>query len=47
MCEITATFGYPTEERKIYESLNNFKHRGPDGNGIWISKDQGIMFGHQ
>ncbi len=47
MCGITATFGYPIDERKIYESLNNIKHRGPDGNGTWISRDEGIMFGHQ
>jgi len=47
MCGITATFGYPIDETKLNKSLNNIKHRGPDGNGKWISQNENIMFGHQ
>lgn len=50
MCGISGIFYFNNKKqvkKKDLEKMNTvLNHRGPDGNGTWISKDKKIGFGH-
>lgn len=51
MCGIVGVFNYeksePVEERLLKRMRDSMVHRGPDGEGIWLSADRRIGFGHR
>ena len=52
MCGIVGTVNFSCATFSIEESyLENMRdtmiHRGPDGSGLWISKDKAVGFGHR
>ena len=51
MCGIVGIFNYnssePISENLLIEMRDTMVHRGPDGEGIWISSDRRIGFGHR
>lgn len=49
MCGV---FGFWSEqhkvtEKKVQDCINKIHHRGPDGDGVWISSDETLGFGHK
>lgn len=49
MCGIVGevSFGLVNSDKWVKNALNLIKHRGPDNEGIWISEDKKIIFGHR
>lgn len=52
MCGIVGVYAYGSHEPTITESLlstmtDTMVHRGPDGKGLWISKDRRVGLGHR
>ncbi len=49
MCGIAGilSFSGKVESEIIKKMINTLGHRGPDGEGIWINKEQQIGFGHR
>ncbi len=50
MCSVSGIFNYLYDKKISEDQLLKFnqilKHRGPDGNGIWLSKDKRIGLAH-
>jgi len=49
MCGITGILKFnsvPIEQDILFKMTHSIKHRGPDGDNIWIHADQHIGFGH-
>ena len=50
MCGISGIFFFKGEKkvkRKYLDRMNDIlNHRGPDGNGNWISSTKNVGFGH-
>lgn len=51
MCGIAGHFSAPTERelksRMVKAMTDRIVHRGPDGEGVWISEDGRVGFGHR
>lgn len=46
MCGIYGYISSRPSRIDIHHALNKLKHRGPDSNGRWVSKDGRVTFGH-
>ena len=48
MCGIVAIFSprAPVNSETIENAVRSLRHRGPDGQRIWLSHDQGVALGH-
>ncbi|MEZ4741432.1 MAG: asparagine synthase (glutamine-hydrolyzing) [Bdellovibrionota bacterium] len=46
MCGITGTVGYNISEMQLKNSIASLKHRGPDGNGLYIDSDANVGLAH-
>lgn len=42
-----ANNGKDVSESKLLQMANTMIHRGPDGNGVWVSSDKRVGFGHR
>lgn len=47
MCGIYGTINIQTEREAFIHELNKMQHRGPDGYGVWQSKDEVVWLGHR
>jgi asparagine synthase (glutamine-hydrolysing) len=50
MCGIVGSFsfrGKPVGEHLLMKMRDTMVHRGPNGAGIWVSKDRKVAFGHR
>lgn len=47
MCGIYGTINIKTEQEVFERELHKIKHRGPDGYGVWQSKDEEVWLGHR
>lgn len=47
MCGIYGTIHIKTEREAFVQQLNKMQHRGPDGYGVWQSKDETVWLGHR
>src|SRR5688572_19942098 len=47
MCGIYGTINIKTEREAFVKELNKMQHRGPDGYGVWQSKDEQVLLGHR
>jgi asparagine synthase (glutamine-hydrolysing) len=50
MCGIAGIYsfnGKPVDKNLLIKMRDTMKHRGPDGAGIWISKDKRVGLGHR
>jgi asparagine synthase (glutamine-hydrolysing) len=48
VCGIFATLARsPVDERDVVQATSQLEHRGPDGQGIWLSADACVALGHQ
>ncbi len=47
MCGIYGTINIKTEREAFVHELNKMQHRGPDGYGVWQSRDEAVMLGHR
>ncbi|HAA15661.1 MAG TPA: asparagine synthase (glutamine-hydrolyzing) [Cytophagales bacterium] len=41
------SFSRPVDQDKFQQALNALAHRGPDGEGVWISSDEKVALGHR
>ena len=46
MCGIVGFAGYSLDERAMLRAVNALRHRGPDGNGIYIDSQERVGLGH-
>lgn len=47
MCGIFGTVNYRISREQFQHQLNQIKHRGPDGFGIWENKEGNVRLGHR
>lgn len=49
MCGIVAIFsrGKPVDPNVLQRATDRLRHRGPDGEGLWISPDRQVALGHR
>src|SRR5262245_61638557 len=49
MCGIVAMFSRkkPIEPAALQRATDRLRHRGPDGEGLWISPDRRVALGHR
>lgn len=52
MCGIVGAFsfsnnGFPVDERYLKRMSDKIAHRGPDGDGFWVSQDKRVGFAHR
>lgn len=46
MCGVVALFHAPDPNATLARMVERLRHRGPDGNGVWLNRDAGVGLGH-
>ena len=50
MCGIFGLIGWPNRSEaveRVSRAMDTMVHRGPDGDGLYVHEEDGIVFGHR